>query len=244
LRPDDFAIVVGIEDYQALPVSSFGLNDAASISRAFIEIGVPEQNIVVLSDSRASLSAILKYVEGWLPKRVKPASRVYFYFSGHGSPDSGSGSPYLMPWDADSAFVTSTGYSLSRLYESLADLPSRESLVILDSCFSGAGGRSVIASGMRPLINVSQVNPPARVSVFAASERNEIASSQDESRHGLFTHYLLQGLSGDADANKDGHVTLQELYRYVQAHVIIDARRSHHEQTPTLSSDEPGMRLY
>ena len=57
-----------------------------------------------------------------------------------------------MPYDGDPSFIEQTGYPLKKLYESLNKLPAKEIIVALDSCFSGAGGKSVIAKGARPLV--------------------------------------------------------------------------------------------
>lgn len=243
--PHDFALVIGIGSYQHLPPADFAENDARDMALAFGALGVPEENVVSLTGPKATLSEISKYVEEWLPRRVSKDSRVYVYFSGHGSPDVKDGSAYLMPWDGDAAFVKSTGFPLTRLYQALGALPARHVVALIDSCFSGAGGRSVLVAGARPLVTVRlPTNLPPGISVLTASESEEIAGSLPERGHGLFSYYALQGLSGAADSDGKGHVTLEELYAYVHKHVILDARRQNREQTPTLFSPTPKLRLY
>lgn len=244
-RPNDYAVVIGVEGYRALPTASYADNDAAAMTRALRDLGVPEENTVVLRGSRAGLVEIAKYVEEWLPRRATRSSRVYVFFSGHGAPDVASGEPYLMPWDGDASFVKSTGYPLERLYAALEKLPAGEVVVALDSCFSGSGGRSVLAPGLRPLVNVRMpAKTPRRVSVLAASEASEAAGGLPSARHGAFTYHLLAGLGGAADADADGHLTLAELHAYARKRVILDAREQNREQTPTLTTREPGLRLY
>ncbi len=244
-RPDDYAVVIGVDGYRSLPAASYAENDAAAAALALQDIGVPEENTVLLRGSRAGLAEIAKYVEEWLPRRATRASRVYVFFSGHGAPDVASGEPYLMPWDGDASFVKSTGYPLERLYAALEKLPADEVVVALDSCFSGSGGRSVLAPGLRPLVNVRMpAKTPRRVSVLAASEASEAAGGLPSARHGAFTYHLLAGLGGAADADADGHLTLTELHAYARKRVILDAREQNREQTPTLSTREPGLRLY
>ena len=43
--------------------------------------------------------------------------------------------------------------------------------------------------------------------------------------HGLFTHYLVQGLRGAADLDRDGIVSLQELYQYLEQQVSQKQRQ-------------------
>jgi hypothetical protein len=244
-RPDDYALVIGVGGYSRLPAAQFAEEDARDAAAAFESLGVPEENIVTLSGSRASLAEMTKYVEEWLPRRVTTDSRVYFYFSGHGAPDVKDGSAYLMPWDADAAYVKSTGFPLARLYAALGALPAKQVIALIDSCFSGAGGRSVLVAGTRPLVSVHLPSSvPPRISIITASESEEIAGSLPARGHGLFTWYALQGLSGAADVSGARHLTLQQLYAYVRKHVILDARRENREQTPTLISPTPKLRLY
>ncbi len=244
-RPHDYALVIGIANYKGLPPADFAESDARDMALAFEALGVPEENVVSLIGAKAGLSEVSKYVEEWLPRRVSKDSRVFVYFSGHGSPDVSDGSAYLMPWDADASFVKSTGFPLARLYKALGALPARHVIALIDSCFSGAGGRSVLVAGARPLVTVRlPTSLPPGISVLTASESEEIAGSLPERGHGLFSYYALQGISGAADPDGKGHVTLEDLYAYVHKHVILDARRQNREQTPTLASPTPKLRLY
>ena len=103
----------------------------------------------------------------------------------------------------------------------------------------------MLAPGTRPLVVVrAPRRVPPKISVLAASGDEEIAGSLPRARHGLFSWYVLRGLSGEADPQGTGHVTLEQLYRYVRKHVVLAARAQDREQTPTLTSSEPEMRLY
>lgn len=76
---------------------------------------------------------------------VEKGDGVFVYFSGHGAPAANTDEAYLVPFDADPANIMRTGYALKRRYAQLAELPAKWVVVVLDSCFSGAGDCSVIA---------------------------------------------------------------------------------------------------
>lgn len=243
-RPDDYALVVGIEGYRSVPKADYAEADAKAARRYLEGLGVPPSNIVLLSGAGASRADLTKYLEEWLPGVVQPDSRVYFYYSGHGAPDPQTGAAYLVPWDGDPAFPKSTAYPLAEVYRRLGALPAKESVALIDACFSGTGGRSVLAPGIRPLVIVEDLGaPPPKVSILSASGGREIAGSIESRRSGLFTYFLLRGLSGEADADKDGHVTLGEAHGFVKDRVRDAARRSNRDQNPRLLGDA-ALRLY
>lgn len=236
-KTDHFAMVVGIENYSSLPSARFAERDAADMAEHFGALGVPRRNIVHLAGSQATLTGLKKYLQAWLPKNVTPSSRVYFYFSGHGAPDAASGNAYLVPWDGDPSYLAESAYPLSQLYSDLGRLPAASVLVALDACFSGAGGRSVLAKGARPLVakvDMGQV-PGDKMTLLAAASGNEITSAVDAEGHGMFTYFLLKGLNGAAK-DSSGRVTVKGLYDYLKPHVQDEARRQNREQTPTLQA--------
>jgi hypothetical protein len=234
-----YAILIGIETYRnKLPKADYAAHDARVMSEYLTKVvGYQEENVAVLLNDRAAKADIEKYFEKWLPNRVEKDASVFIYFSGHGAPNPKTGDAYLVPYDGDPAFVDETGYALKRLYQQVGKLPAKDVVVMLDSCFSGAGGRSVIGKGMRPMV-LSVENPvlaSGKTVVLAASAGDQVSSTHDQKSHGLLTYFFLKGLQGEAGNNKDGTVDLKELFAYLKPQVERTARREYNnEQTPQL----------
>ncbi|MBI2386556.1 MAG: caspase family protein [Elusimicrobia bacterium] len=233
-RPEDaskFALVVGVEQYASLPAAEHAVRDAKALKAHLLAAGYPERNIVLLTDQQAGKSGLEKYLDAWLPKNTDEKSSVFFYFSGHGAPNPDDDQAYLVPWDGDPKFLANTGYPVKRLYERLNALKARRVLVAMDACFSGSGGRSVLAKGTRPLIAKVDLGAgtAGRVQALTASASDEITGTDEASGHGLFTYQLLKGLSA-----KGGRATFKELFDYLTPKVRDAARRDNRDQTPQL----------
>jgi hypothetical protein len=243
-----YAIVIGIERYrQSLPRADFAVRDAQTVTRYLTKaMGYPEENVVTLIDDRALQSDFAKYFEKWLPNHVEPDSTVFVYFSGHGAPDFKTGGAYLVPYDGDPTFIAETGYSLKRMYDALGRLPAKEIIVALDSCFSGAGGRSVLAKGARPLVMTLQTGTALseNMTVLSASAGDQISSTYDEKGHGLFTYFLLKGIQNEDVLNPDGSIHMDNLFDYIKPQVARIARKQYNnEQTPQLVRSQKTSRL-
>ena len=234
----DYAVIIGIEDYQGeLPEATHAESDAQAFAAyATKTLGVPASHIKVLRGDRAGKAAIESAVQEWLPRNVRdPDSKVYFFFSGHGAPDPETGTAYLVPWDADPAYLKTRGVPIKGLYASLEKLPAKNLYVFLDACFSGSGARSVLAKGTRPLVPVKAETANRLVALTASGARETTGAARDVG-HGLFTRYLLAGLGGAADTNADRAVSVGELADFVTEKVSTDARLDNREQTPSLIS--------
>lgn len=235
--PKKFAVIVGVEQYADLPPATYAERDAAAVKKHAVALGFPERNILSLTGVRATKSGLVKSLETWLARNVQADSTVMFYFSGHGAPDPATGRAYLMPSDGDPQFLEETAYPTSRLYEVLGKLKAKRKLVVMDACFSGAGGRSVLAKGTRPLVNsVDLGRPSGGVVALAAAGPNQITGADEDARHGLFTHFLLRGLNGAA-RDGSGRVTARALLEYAAPNVQDAARRQNRDQKPVLVAD-------
>ena len=238
-KPNRYAVVVGIEQYRTkLPKADFAARDAQTMKDYLTRtMGFSDENVALLVNENATRTDIEKYVEHWLPNRVEKDGTVFVYYSGHGAPNPKTGEAYLVPYDGDPTFVEKTGYSLKRLYEHLDKLPAKDITVVLDSCFSGAGGRSVLAQGAKPMV-LSVENAmvaSGKTVVLAASAGDQISSAYAEKGHGLLTYFFLKGLQGEGDLNKDGVIEMAELYEYLKPQVQKVARKQfNNEQTPQL----------
>ena len=233
---NSYAIVIGIENYrQKLPKADYAVADAKTMTEYLTKVmGYPEENVVTLTNEHATNVDFIKYFEKWLPNNVEKDGSVFIYYSGHGAPNTKTGDAYLVPYDGDPSFIEQTGYPLKKLYESLNKLQAKEIIVALDSCFSGAGGKSVIAKGARPLVmNLEQdIKLSKNMIVMTASLGDQISSTYEEKGHGLSTYFMLKGI-------KDGITEIGELFDYLKPHVGRTARKVYNnEQTPQLISPE------
>ncbi len=233
-QPNAYALIIGIEHYRDVPSPSGAKLDAEQVARLVkATLGVPEQNILLAIDERATRSDIEKQLR-WLRQNVPQGGRIYFYFSGHGAPDPTTGTSYIVPYDGDPRFLADTAMQLPEVMKALSLTKARDVLAIVDSCFSGAGGRSVLPPGTRPLVKVKESRATPKVALFAASSGAEISGPAKDGG-GLFTTVLLQALGGGrADVDGDGAITLSELLSWVRPRVSREAKRDNREQTPTI----------
>jgi hypothetical protein len=127
---------------------------------------------------------------------------VLFYYSGHAEPDALRLGPATLPY--------------SELKQGLADTGADVRVLLLDSCHAGGATRSKGASRAPGFLRDTSAAADARgEGVITSSAADEASQESDEVGGSYFTHYLISGLRGDADATGDGEVTLEEAYRYV-----------------------------
>ena len=239
-RADAIAVVLGVERYRSLPDARYAERDARLMRRYAVEaLGIPDdiEHLYVRTGSDVTGGEMRKLFGegGWLARRTTENTDLVVYFAGHGGPDASQRAPYLLPFDADPAFVTETGFPLAALYDRLARLPARSITVILDACFSGLGrdGQSLVA-GTRP--TVLSVEHPALVrrqmGVLTAARGAQSAGDLPDVQHGLLTYWVARGLRGDADANDDGAISFAELGQYAERRVRETAARQDRDQRP------------
>ena len=156
------------------------------------------------------------------------------------SADSDGYSKYLLPHDANRADLFGSALSMEELSRILQRLRAERVVLIIDSCFSGAaGGRTpyepIIAS--RGVITEEFLARIANLGkgrvILTASGSREVARESNKHRHGVFTHFLLEGLRGAADIDRDGRIDVDEIYKYVSQKV---SAATHGQQNPMRKS--------
>jgi len=237
-RNNAYAVIIGIEKYRDIRQAEYATRDAQLVHDYLIKaMGFKEENIMYAINERASKSDLIKYFEVWLKNRVDKNSIVFIYYSGHGAPNPTTGESFMVPYDGDPNVINDTGYPLKRLYESLNNLPTDSILVVMDACFSGAGGpRTVLARGTRPIVATMKDKElgTGKIAVLSSASGSQISSTYEEKQLGLFTFFFLKGLQGDADNNNDKKISLIELYEYLKPEVIKKARNNNREQEPQI----------
>ena len=239
---DAVAIVIGIQSYKYLPAARFANADARKFSEyARHVLGVAPNRIRLLTDAGADTTEITRAFRQWLRRNVnRGTTDVYVFYSGHGLPSDDGKTLYLLPYNADRDFIDKTGISQQELVTMISATQPKSATLFFDSCYSGQTRTGdALLPDARPLSLRSSVSSyPPEFSVLSASATQQISWSSPELGHGLFSYYLMKGMEGVADLDRNGEITFGEMQRYLAENVSRQASLRNREQEPQLIGDE------
>ncbi|MBM4353059.1 MAG: caspase family protein [Deltaproteobacteria bacterium] len=198
------ALVVGANDggFGRVPLA-YAHSDARAMHRVLRQLGgieTADANLL-LGAKKSALVRALELEETLLAEARKPGLRIefVFYYSGHS--------------DEQGLLLAGERFPYADLKKALTDLPADVRVAILDSCASGALTRSKGGKFHAPF----QVDESTKVSGHAfltSTSADEAAQESDQVEASFFTHFMVSGLRGAADVNRDKRVTLTEAYQY------------------------------
>ncbi|MCP3143756.1 caspase family protein [Pyxidicoccus xibeiensis] len=173
--------------------------------------------------TRASILAALRQLK---QEAHRPDDVVVVYFSAHGTlarDNQGELRRYLVTRDASFRAIPQTALSMDSLKAEFDGLASRRRLLVLATCHSGSG-KSLLPkeleaelSGIKAGFYARPLEESSRASlVFAACDWGETAREDEGLRNDIYTHFLIEGLGGNADRNVDGAVTATEVHDYAR----------------------------
>jgi hypothetical protein len=197
--PVSAAVVVGENiGLSAEPDLLFAESDATGVAQALAEVGtVQSENIALLR--HPTLEAMRRALQQ--AAAAPPSDLFVFYLSSHGDSSGAHLRGELLPWPELSAL--------------LARVPAKRVLAIVDACQSGA---LLTAKGIvrGPPISV-QLEPLGQSGryLITSSGSNEASYESTWLQGSPFTQLLVSALRGAADADGNGEVSFDELYRYL-----------------------------
>lgn len=222
-NPYRYALIIGNEDYSSFQLGlktesnvDFARRDAETFKKyARYVLGVPEENIIFLTDARAIQMHRAINKINMIANITKGKSEIFFYYAGHGFPDEKTKEPYIMPVDVSGSDLE-FALSLNEVYKKLTEHPTKRVTVFLDACFSG-GARNqglIAARGVKiqPKENIFKGN----MVVFSASSGDQSSLPYKEKQHGMFTYHLLKKLQ-----ETKGNITYRELSEYLKENVAV-----------------------
>ncbi len=240
-KKDAVAIIIGIENYKSFPKADFSNNDARVFyDYALRQLGVRSENIKLLVDGDADEIDIMKAFTIWLPSRVTRNTDIYVYYSGHGLPTADGQGLYLLPQRADRDFIEKTAINQQEINAALQRAKPKSVTIFLDSCYSGLArtGEALLASARPITLKASTPKFPIEFTVITASKADQISSSSPDLKHGIFSYYLMRGMEGEADTNKDGKITFGEMHSYLSENVAKHSSLLNRVQQPNFIGDE------
>jgi len=154
-------------------------------------------------------------------KRSSADDLILVYFSGHGKQDM-VGKLYLSASDTTSEAVEATSLSMEFLKSVFDISAARKIVVILDCCYGGAAGAAFTRSSVDDQLKLFARSQGTYI--ISASTRVQTALEKEGDRNAIFTKNLLHGVkTGRADQNRDGMITIDELFNYVHRSVVSEA---------------------
>jgi formylglycine-generating enzyme required for sulfatase activity len=262
VRGKKYALLVAVDRYERgslLPGLPFPRRDIEGLEKVFLDAGYDKDNVVVMTRERGleefDLMPTAEHVRNQLDLllgRLEPGDSVIVALAGHGvmmlapPTDDPKGEPrprsFFCPMDANLANKKLERFlGFDDLYKSLEGCKATVKLLLVDACRNELlaqpeGRPGGIAMPPPPL-------PPASVAaLFSCSDKEVSWEDKDlDGGHGVFFHFVIKGLEGDADkerGNNNQKVELDELYSYVKDNVRAFVARKHAvNQRPRLMGD-------
>lgn len=224
-----WAVVIGVAAYNHMPVLRYTDDDAYRVY-SFLKSpeggAIPDEQMEILIDDAATYANIKETMERVF-NQAGPNDMVLLYFSGHGLKGA------FLPIDFD-------GFDNKLPHEEITAIlknsRAKYKLCIADACHSGSllamrsgSAQSIITSYYEKL---AQADPGTALLLSSKSEETSLESSG--LRQGVFSHFLIRGLKGEADSDGDNVVSVQELYNFIYENVRT---YTGNRQTPVIMGD-------
>jgi len=195
-----FAVVVGVSEYEDWKNDLTYSHQDAIEMYDLLTYQTEQSNIKLLLNEDATCDNILKATRE-LFTRTAPNDIVIFFFSGHGE------NGYFRAHDKKLTFKS--------LREIFKQTSAKRKIIFADACFSG----TLRPTGEKAQDESSNNDIGPSVLLFLSSRSNQISNESLEMKSGAFTYYLVDGLCGGADTNKDRYITARELFDFVNPKV-------------------------
>jgi N-acetylmuramoyl-L-alanine amidase len=232
-----WAVLVGVNAYD--DAANYGqlhvcVKDVEAVRVGLVAGGFDPARIRLLTDhtgeppTRVRILTALQSVAS----ATEPDDLLLFYYSGHG--DQAGGESYLVARDGHMLTLSDTAVPVSRVKAIINAAPARAKVIVLDACHSGAdfGGK-----GPKPMSPefIQRVFEQAKgFAILASCEQGQLSYEWQTQERSVFTHFLLEGLQGEADRDEKGFVSVQDVGRHVVNGVKLWASQRDITQTPTL----------
>lgn len=201
-----YLVVAGISDY---PGTENDLNLPVADARAVLNLYKTNGNVEyrLLTDAEATESGIISAMNSLFSKAGKDDA-VVFFFTGHGYPGGFAVYDGLM--------------SYKKVRNTMKSGNAGKKMIMADACHSGK-----MRTNGKDTNHVSG-SKDADVMLFLSSRDSEISWEKRGMKNGLFTAYLLRGLKGGADADRNRRVSAKEIFNYVSKGLKKTSRDKQH----------------
>ena len=228
------ALIIGISKYEYIDTLQYADRDAemfADYLRQNKFWGINKDDVTLLINDKARYGDLTVQLQR-IAMVSKPGDNLLFYFSGHGDVETQTlfNRGYLLAYDTYSSNYMANGLRVDDLKDLFITLLTNnvKVIVVTDACRSGK-----LAGGLKGAeFTAAAISSVWKNEIKILSSQPGQLSYEDKkwgNGRGVFSYYLINGLNGEADVNKDSSITLSELEMYVGSNV---ARETGNKQQP------------
>src|SRR4051794_15645253 len=221
---EKYALLIAVRQYEPSELRSLKYTEAdvEALAEVLVAAGYAKENVRVMTQTRgAERTRLLPTVAnirtelGLMLKNMDEADRVVVALAGHGVQLSGGEESYFCPTDArleDPA----TLIPLSQVYAALEVCGAGSKVLLVDACRNDPLTARARAAG-RPVVDLPSLTRPLKkrplggVAALFSCSGGEKAYEDPDLKHGVFFHFVIKGLQGEADFDDDDKVDFDEL---------------------------------
>jgi hypothetical protein len=215
--------------------------DALALYNQLLSSGYQKERVRILTDNtpdelptRDNVLVALKSIA----QATEPDDLLLFFYSGHG--DEENGESYLISRSGKRLVLDDSAIRISRIKQIMEQSPARAKIIILDACHSGANIEGKGSKQMSDEFIRSVFSQAEGLAILASCKQGQVSYEWKTNERSVFTYFLLEALSGCADVDEKGFVTIQDANRYVVNGVKLWASQHNFSQTPTLQVEIAG----
>ena len=242
----NYALIIAVGAYKDPKINPLRYveNDARELYRVLTDprtgLFRPE-NVTVLINRDATEKKMKFNFDDVIPKANQKDDLLFLFYAGHGFTYPHGADTYWLTYDTvvgneSGNRIRSTAFSNLTLATKIADLEANTILFFVDACFSsGMVNRPAAIRGLENYLGAGK-----DFLIITSSQADQESIESPQLKHGVFSHFLIEGLSGKADTNSDGLVSVDELWTYLKSNVSQYAMQMGTEQNPRRSGSSHG----
>ncbi len=230
-----YALLVGISKY-AKPELSLQFADAdadvfAKLLQSPLGGAIPSGNVLLLTNEKATTAAVRNGFQDFLKRRAGKNDTVVILIAGHGTVEvPGSKNAFILTYDSDPQDLNSTALPMAELRSLFEEQLKKVGRVLLfvDVCKAGTIGSIQNTTVNADVQHLGDVEGDLFGLLASRPKEVSIEGPQFGGGHGVFSYFVMKGLEGAADENKDGVVDADELIQYVSNQVPMATGNKQH----------------
>jgi formylglycine-generating enzyme required for sulfatase activity len=225
-----YALLIGVKDYDPNELHGLAYTEAdvSELAKTLQAGGYEPVNVLLMTQELGAKKARFLPLAANIRKELKlllqdlePADSVVVALAGHGVQFAGEKGTFFCPMDARLA-DRSTLIPLDDVYRELEGCKAGLKMLLVDACRNDPRTKNSRARSEVDLESLDRpqvVPPPGGVLAFFSCSAGEKAQEYEELGHGVFFHFVIKGLGGEADLDRDGLVSPEELAQYAKRRV-------------------------